>query len=92
VVEKSRRARSIIGASAVLAVAAGAVAFQLGTANADEPGGSAPVSVQSRSLLDGVQQFKGLKTLTAKDVPPGAHKATKLPETPGKKGATFGLP
>jgi hypothetical protein len=92
VVKKPRRVRSIIGASAVLAVAAGAVAFQLGTANADEPGASAPVSVQSRSLLDGVKQFKGLKTLTAKDVPPGAHKATKLPETPGKKGATFAKP
>src|SRR5690349_10281277 len=56
VVKKPRRVRSIIGASAVLAVAAGAVAFQLGTANADEPGASAPVSVQSRSLLDGGKQ------------------------------------
>jgi hypothetical protein len=86
------RARTIIGAVAGLAVTASAVAIQLGVANADTPSTPPPVSVQSRSLLDGVHQYKGLKTLKAKDVPLGARKATKTPETPGKKGAAFAKP
>jgi hypothetical protein len=82
------RARTIISVAAALLVTGTAVAVQLGTANADTPP-NGPVAVQHRNPLDGVTRYKDLKTVKAKDVPKNAQRATKAPETPGKKGPAF---